>query len=45
MVNKAPQGKLVNGFIVTNDLLGSGAFGSVYLGYFEKDPDRKVAVK
>jgi len=41
----APQGKLVNGFIVTNELLGSGNFGSVYLGYFEKDTEKKIAVK
>jgi len=41
----APQGKLVNGFIVTNEVLGCGAFGSVYLGYFEKDIEKKVAVK
>ena len=42
---ESDQGKLVNGFVITNTILGEGAFGKVLLGHYENDVSKKVAVK
>ena len=37
--------KKIDKFVIVNKVLGKGAFGTVYRGFFEEDQSKLVAVK
>ena len=42
---KKDKFKQIDKFVVTNQLLGKGAFGKVYRGFFKNDHSKIIAVK